>query len=218
RHLLAQLEVRDRLARAADIRALAGDHGQLLGGGLEHRGVLLGVAHAHVERDLLDPGHLHRRGVPEPAHELGADLGLVALLEARDDLGFGQGHGLFEPLSAPAPDADLAPGVVARSADPRRITGLRVQRHDVGGVDRPLLLDDAADLAATLDVPDRARLLVALLDVEPLDEDLVALRLDAQHAAGLPLVLAGDDLDHVVLPHARGHYRTSGARETIFMK
>src|SRR4051794_26396737 len=98
RHLLAQLEVRDRLARAADARALARDRLELLGGGLQHVGVLLRVAHTHVERDLHEPRRLHPAAVAELLEELRGDLLLVALLQARDDLGLGDRH---QSISSP---------------------------------------------------------------------------------------------------------------------
>src|SRR3954469_9775098 len=81
-HLLAHLELRDRLARAADVRLLAGDRAELLGGGVEDLRVLLGVADAHVQRDLDQPRRLHRRRVAEAVDQRGADLLDVALLEA----------------------------------------------------------------------------------------------------------------------------------------
>src|SRR3954447_6248067 len=81
-HALAQLERRHGLARAADVRLLAGDVGQLLARRLEHLRVLLGLAHAHVERDLVQPRRLHRRRVAELAHQGGADLVVVAVFES----------------------------------------------------------------------------------------------------------------------------------------
>src|SRR3954469_8697270 len=77
---------------------------------------------------------------------------------------------LFEALPAAAADAHHPARVVALGADPRGLVRLRVERHHVRDVDRALLLDHAADLAAALNVADRARLLVPLLDVQPLDE------------------------------------------------
>src|SRR3954469_22859169 len=82
RHALAQLEVRDRLAGPADAGLLAGDRAELLLGGLEDLGVLLAVADAHVQRDLLDAGSLHRGRVAEPLDETLADLVVVADLQA----------------------------------------------------------------------------------------------------------------------------------------
>src|SRR5207244_13506908 len=73
-HALAQLEARDRLARLADLRALAGDRGQLLDRGVELLRVGLGLADAHVERDLRDPRDLHDRAKPELLLELLAEL------------------------------------------------------------------------------------------------------------------------------------------------
>src|SRR4051794_21262860 len=84
-HPLTQLEVRDRLPRPANVRLLAGDGRELRLRRLEHVRVLLGLAHAHVEHDLLDPRRLHRRRVLEALDELGSQLLLVALLEASVD-------------------------------------------------------------------------------------------------------------------------------------
>src|SRR3954467_15538563 len=82
RHLLAHLELRDRLARTAHVRLLAGDRAELLARGIEDLRVLLGVADAHVQRDLDEARGLHRRRVAEALDERGADLLDVALLEA----------------------------------------------------------------------------------------------------------------------------------------
>src|SRR5437588_5608491 len=83
RHALAQFEGGDRLARPAHARLLTGDRGQLIDGGFERFGVLLGLPDAHVQRDLLEPRRLHHRRVPEAADERGADLLEVAGLQAR---------------------------------------------------------------------------------------------------------------------------------------
>src|SRR5829696_976531 len=99
RHALAQLEGGDRLPRAAHAGLLAGDGGQLLGGGLEHLRVLLGLADAHVEGDLGQPRHLHRARVAEALLETPVDLGLVALLEAGGHVGLG--GGLHQSMSLP---------------------------------------------------------------------------------------------------------------------
>src|SRR3954464_15978955 len=82
RHLLAHLELRHRLARTAHVRLLAGDRAELLARGVEDLRVLLGVADAHVQRDLDEELGLHRRRVAEALDERGADLLDVALLEA----------------------------------------------------------------------------------------------------------------------------------------
>src|SRR5205085_6644005 len=92
RHLLAQLEGGDRLARPADVRSLAGNRAELLGRGLEDVRVLLGVADAHVQGDLHEPRRLHGRRVREPLDEGRADLTLVALLQAGDDACLCGGH------------------------------------------------------------------------------------------------------------------------------
>src|SRR5918994_191699 len=82
RHPLAELERGDGLARPADVRLLPRDVGQLLLRGLEHLGVLLGLADAHVERHLHQARGLHDRGVAELRHQGGADLVVVAVLDS----------------------------------------------------------------------------------------------------------------------------------------
>src|SRR3954451_16641027 len=82
-HAVAHLEVRDRLARTADVGVLAGDDRQLLRRSLEHRRRLLGVADSHFERDLLQRRHPHPARVAEPGRELLDDLALVALAKTR---------------------------------------------------------------------------------------------------------------------------------------
>src|SRR5438094_3776487 len=92
-HALAQLERGDRLAGAPHAGTLAGERRQLPGGRLEHARVLLGVADAHVDGDLLDARDLHDARVAEALDEGRADLLEVAGLEAGGGGGFG-GHGL----------------------------------------------------------------------------------------------------------------------------
>src|SRR5512133_2129178 len=71
---LAELEVRDRLARLRDDRLLAGDLPQLLDRGVDDLAVVDGLAEPHVDDDLLEPRNLHRVLEPELLHELGEDL------------------------------------------------------------------------------------------------------------------------------------------------
>src|SRR4051794_806531 len=105
-----------------------------------------------------------------------------------------------------------------RRAQARRLLVLGVDERHVGDVDGAGPLDDA-DLGVRVE---RARALVALLDVQPVDVDLVLLAVHADDAAGLATVLAADHDDLVVaadpqLAALALHQRTSGARETIFM-
>src|SRR5262245_16892712 len=100
RHPLAQLETRDRLARAADLCALAGDRGQLLDRRVERLRVGLRVADAHVERDLLDARDLHDRGDPELVLQPGAELALVERLQTRR---VGLGDRAHRSTSSPQP-------------------------------------------------------------------------------------------------------------------
>src|SRR2546422_11120641 len=83
---LAQLEVRDRLARASDRRLLAGDRRELLGGLLDELRVLRRLAHAHVHHDLLEARHLMDVLEPELLRELGHDLGAISLEQSRRHL------------------------------------------------------------------------------------------------------------------------------------
>src|SRR5690606_21322640 len=78
---LADLEARDRLAGAGHDRLLACDPRATADGVLEHLLVGHGLTHAHVQRDLLDPGDLHDRLVPELLHRCGDDLFAITLLE-----------------------------------------------------------------------------------------------------------------------------------------
>src|SRR3954451_10892233 len=87
RHPLAQLELRDGLAGLGDQRLLAGDRGEVLDGALDQLGVASGLAHAHVDHDLDQAGHLHRVGDVELRPQGGDDLVAVALLEARGHRG-----------------------------------------------------------------------------------------------------------------------------------
>jgi hypothetical protein len=93
--------------------------------------------------------------------------------------------------------ADAA-ATLALDAHTGRLAGVRVDQHHVRDVDRALHLDDAAELLGALGVAQRARLGVALDDVGALDEDLLLARVNPQDAAGLALVLAGDDAHGVV--------------------
>src|SRR6476646_3108115 len=128
-----------------------------------------------------------------------------------------QGSGVDSGSAALGDSVALAL-VVDLRADARRLALLGIDRHDVGEVDRPLLLDHAADGLGPLGVADLLRALVALDDVQPLHVDLLLLGVDAKYAAGLAAVLAADDDHRVVAPDAGHLYSTSGASETIFMK
>src|ERR671923_567390 len=83
RHPLANLELGDRLAGAAYLRALAGDRRQLVERGVELFGVGLRLADAHVERDLLDARDVHHGLGAEPVLQLRPQLLLVQDLQAR---------------------------------------------------------------------------------------------------------------------------------------
>src|SRR3546814_10760153 len=107
-------------------------------------------------------------------------------------------------------EAHLATIVELLEADAGGLPRLRVGQHDVREVQRRLALDDPARLGLR-------RPGVALDHVHAADQDAVLLRQDAQHLAGLALVAACGHHHTVALPDARGHYKTSGASEMIFM-
>src|ERR1700683_662806 len=94
-----------------------------------------------------------------------------------------------DPGSAASGDA-VPLAVDQLDANARRLAVLRVGKHHVGDVDRPLLVDHAAALSAA--GPDLLGLLVALDHVQALHVNAVLLRVDAQHLAALPAILAAD--------------------------
>src|SRR5262249_42869326 len=100
RHALADLELRDRLPRAAHVRALAGDDRQLVERRVDLLRVGLALADAHVERDLRDRRRLHDRRQLELLLQLAAELVVVARLEARK-IGLGGSH--YLSISCPQP-------------------------------------------------------------------------------------------------------------------
>src|SRR4051812_3293887 len=81
--VLAQLEVRDALARAGHHRLLPGDRHHLLLGLLDQLVVRDRLAESHVDDDLLHLRHLHRVLVAELLHQGGDDLLLVGDAEPR---------------------------------------------------------------------------------------------------------------------------------------
>src|ERR1700716_1968156 len=102
-------------------------------------------------------------------------------------------------------EADFA-AVERLEADAGRLVALAVDMGDVRDVKHGFLLDDAAGLA-------HGRARVALDHVDALDEDAAVLGQDAQHLAGLTLVLAGDD-DHLVALLDLGFAHVSRSRLT----
>src|SRR5437868_6775246 len=108
-------------------------------------------------------------------------------------LGDADPHPLGAPVALDGVDADPHPG---------RPLALRVHQLHVADVDRGLLGDDPAGLAAAAGGAD----LGVLLDpVDPLDEDALGVRVDRDDLAGLTAVPAvalrgpGDHLDGVAL-------------------
>src|SRR5207244_7658943 len=82
-HALADLELRDRLARAPDLGALARDRRQLSDRSVERLRVGLRLADAHVERDLLQTRDVHDGRQAELLLQPCAQLLLVHDLHSR---------------------------------------------------------------------------------------------------------------------------------------
>src|SRR4029450_612281 len=109
-------------------------------------------------------------------------------------------------------------------ADPRRPVADRADEHHVRDPNRRGLLDDSARLdlrgAHPARGPHGARAGRPLDHVQVLGDHAALLRARLENPALLAAVLAGEDLDEIALldSHRLTHQRTSGARETIFMK
>src|SRR5256885_390505 len=77
---LANLERRDRFLGQGDHGPLAGDLGEVGDRVVQDLLVRRRLAHAHIERDLLDARHLHRGLVPELFHQVGHHVLAVIIL------------------------------------------------------------------------------------------------------------------------------------------
>src|SRR3954447_5747504 len=200
RHALTDLDLGDGLAGAPDRRLLAGDRRELLCGRVEKLRVLLGVTDAHVQGDLHELGRLHVARVAEALDERRPDLLEVLRLEA---CGLGCGFHCFYlvQLRARGLGHAVAVATLAGDTDTRALLGLRVDDLDVADVDGALPLDHAGlDLRR---VGEGA--LMALDDVDALDDDPLLLGVDAQDLADPAAVLAADDDDLVIGPDLQGH-------------
>src|SRR3954470_22559284 len=83
REVGADLEIGDRFARLGDDRLLARDPGHVGERVVEHLLVGGGLAHTHVDRDLLDARHLHHALVAVLLREIGHHLLAVVDRETR---------------------------------------------------------------------------------------------------------------------------------------
>src|SRR5690606_27153304 len=92
------------------------------------------------------------------------------------------------------------PAAVAQLDAPAAGRALAIHQHHVGGVDVPLLLEDAAGAGAPA-----PRLQVALVDAHLLDPDAAALGIHRDHASLLAAVRTLDDAHDVALPDAECH-------------
>src|SRR5262245_2701641 len=100
-------------------------------------------------------------------------------------------------LVAPLADANAPSVFEPPRADASRLVAAAAHRHHVRDVDRAFLLDDSAGILGA------TRLGVALLQIEPFDDDALAVGQDAQDLAGLPALPPGDDHDGIVLADTR---------------
>src|SRR6266511_5461832 len=129
RHAFADLELRDRLPGAANLRALPGDDRQLFDRGVELLGVVLRLADAHVERDLRDARHLHDRLHAELVLQARTELVVVAVLETRC-IGLGCRH--YRSISWPQSACLHTRTRIVLSFVVRRCVPTRVGRLQVG--------------------------------------------------------------------------------------
>src|SRR5262249_54108349 len=157
-------------------------------GRVEQLRVLRRLTEPHVEDDLLEPWERQEVGDAEVAHERRSNLATVPFAQTTR-----HGLRLIQLLAAAPADAHAAAVVEAAAADARRLVAASADGQHVGGVERRLALHDPAGLL------DAARLHVSLDEVDPLDEDAVRLREDAQDLAGLPPLPARDHHHGVVL-------------------
>src|SRR6185312_2377676 len=63
-------------------RLLPGDGAQFNHGGVHELGILRGLAHAHVDHDLVELGHGHAVGDAELGHERGGDFLEITFVQA----------------------------------------------------------------------------------------------------------------------------------------
>src|SRR5690349_18538967 len=113
---------------------------------------------------------------------------------------------LVQSRSTTAGNAETL-AVLDLEPDARRLPVLRIEKHHIREVDRPLLLDHAADLLRALCAGDLLRTLMALDDVEALDVHPIVPRIHAQDLALLTAILATDHDDFVVRLDACWHQR-----------
>src|SRR5437899_2381140 len=117
-------------------------------------------------------------------------------------------------LAAAAADTHTPAVLELLAADPDRLVALAAEHHDVRDGERRLLLDDATTALLS------ARLLMALDDVQSLDEHVPVVGRDARYLTALPALAAGHHQHRIALfdLELRRHLqRTSGASEMIFM-
>src|ERR1035437_1144014 len=175
-------------------------------------------------------GGLGRRSGPFPPNLSchGADAPWISIPRTGQNGNLHTGTAKMEvikPKEALPPQGVGVRGSQVEDRNPRRTSttvastfaGLGVQEHDVGGVDRGLLLQDAAAFVGL-----GVRLGGLLDHVQAGHDHAVGGGADLGDGPRLALFLAGNDDDLIALLelHLGGggfHYSTSGARETIFM-
>src|SRR5438067_10345264 len=215
---LPELERGHRFPGFDQLRLLARDGRDVADSRVERLVVVLRLADADVDHDLVEARYLHHVAVVELLGHLLHDGVAVRLKQARrrfrlgagslrgcfflGSLLLGLGHLLLGLrlsyalvwLAAVPADQRASAGFEHGVLGPRRSAAAGADEHHVGVVERGFEVDDSTlgDLRAA---PPRARLGVAFEDVDPLDHDLVIVWDRAQNLALLALVLARDD-DH----------------------
>src|SRR5215470_13353228 len=207
--VLTQLEVGDGLLGPRHHRLLSRDGEEVRHREVEDLGILLALAHAHVEHDLLEARHLEGVGVapllhhggdyrrPEPVAQPRGDIARhPRARRGRRGCGGRRRSALGGSTCTAAARLTLAPALRSLAAlRSLRLFRLRIHQHHVRQVDRPLALDDAA-LPELL-----SRALVLLDHVDVLDEHAPLVSEYAQDLAALALLLARHHDDRVALPH-----------------
>src|SRR5918994_1353408 len=200
--------------------------------------VLVAIS-GHLRDRSCPPAGKSRSGKDANAYASYSGRRLRARLRARPECALQRPGGCVMSLSGPPSAVDLlaAVGTLADAdanraglplphdrADAGRAPAGRADDHHIRDLNRPGLLDHAPglDLRGThpARVAHRARPRVALDHVQVLDEHAALLRARLEDTALLAAVLAAQHLDEIAFLdlHRLGHQRTSGARETIFMK
>ena len=184
-HAFAELEVRDRLLRAAELGLLAGNRHEVVS---ELLLLVLGDdAEAHVDDDLLEAGNEHLVGRTELLFKLGNHAARIFVFKSCHDGQFLR----LEGFAALDGDSELL-AVLNFGLDARSALLVRIVRHKLAEADGHFLVDDAAGsiLGATHGL---------LVDVDARNDGRTLLGIDAGDGTGLAGGSSAGDDDRVVL-------------------